>query len=140
MPAKVEFALEASVDTGGPRREFLHLLAKEVRDGDYFQAGNAGSFFVCNTSGYRVCKCIMINLVAMRLFVTFSGQPLQDSGLLCSNLHHPGWTRVPVFSCACVWLLEHRDMVASQNFCRKPPKPELEDSGQKCMLSCSHMV
>ena len=71
MPAKVEFALEASVDTGGPRREFLRLLAKEVRDGDYFQAGNAGSFFVCNTSGYRVCKCIVINLVAMRLFVTF---------------------------------------------------------------------
>ena len=41
---KVEFALEGSVDTGGPRHEFLRLLAEEIRDSDYFQDGSAGSF------------------------------------------------------------------------------------------------
>ena len=54
LHAKVDFALEGGIDTGGPRREFLRLLAMEIRVGDYFEAGSAGSFFVCNTHGYRV--------------------------------------------------------------------------------------
>ena len=51
---KVEFALEGGVDTGGPRREFFQLLALGLRDGNYFTAGSQGSFFGCNTEGYRV--------------------------------------------------------------------------------------
>ena len=47
---------EGAVDTGGPRREFFRLLAEQVRESVYFQCGkdSAGSFFACNTSGYRV--------------------------------------------------------------------------------------
>lgn len=45
---------EGAVDTGGPRREFFHLLAKELSDGMYFQAGKGGSFFNSNTVAYEV--------------------------------------------------------------------------------------
>ena len=53
---QVEFVGEGAVGTGGPRREFFRLLAEEVRESVYFQHGedSAGSFFACNTSGYRV--------------------------------------------------------------------------------------
>ena len=53
---QVQFVGEGAVDTGGPRREFFRLLAEHARESVYFQHGEEaeGSFFACNTSGYRV--------------------------------------------------------------------------------------
>lgn len=45
---------EGAIDTGGPKREFLWLLAEELSDSPYFQSGKGGSFFACNTTGYQV--------------------------------------------------------------------------------------
>ena len=59
------------MDTGGPRREFFRLLAMRVRDGRYFQAGSLGSFFLCNTEGYRVrtclAECLVVNILVFLL-------------------------------------------------------------------------
>lgn len=58
---QILFVGEGAVDTGGPQREFFRLLAEQVRESLYFQNGedSAGSFFACNTSGYRVWLCVL---------------------------------------------------------------------------------
>lgn len=51
---KVTFVGESGVDTGGPKREFLRLLAIEASDSSYYRAGPEGSFFSCNTTAFKV--------------------------------------------------------------------------------------
>ena len=128
--AKVEFALEGSVDTGGPRREFLRLLAKEIRDGDYFQAGSAGSFFVCNTSGYRVSmhqiihNCYVTVLSTFRPTITRFWDAMQQS--LSSRVDQDFPSFMGMYTPTCALESGHQS--------------DLEDSSQKCTFSCSWEV
>ena len=62
---QVTFVGEGAVDTGGPRREFLRLLAAELTSSPHFQSGSEGSFFACNTTGYKVGCYIHIHCLVM---------------------------------------------------------------------------
>ena len=57
---QISFVGQSSVDTGGPRREFLRLLASEASDSLYFRRGDEGAFFSCNTTAFKVLTCIKI--------------------------------------------------------------------------------
>ena len=49
------------MDTGGPKREFLRLLAIQLTNSPYFQSGSDGSFFSCNTTAYKVTSFLSVD-------------------------------------------------------------------------------
>ena len=52
---QVNFVREGSVDSGGPKMEFLRLLAATVQNSYYFQCGDGGKGFLNFTAvGYNV--------------------------------------------------------------------------------------
>ncbi len=142
------FVGEGAIDTGGPRREFLRLLAKQLSNGPYFQSGEDGSFFACNTTGYQVCGLIMQELCCLccmmlpfstSYFIHFVGQPLQDTGAVCSYLRCTGWLRISFFPSESVYIFMHRYMVTSCNSKCKYPDPELRDLISKVNFVCIHV-
>ena len=131
------FVGEGAVDTGGPRREFLRLLAMNLSNGPYLQSGEDGSFFACNTTGYQVCVCYWCKsynnvhsllrilfeyVIAVVLFSLFIGQPLQDNGPVCSDLGSAGWLWISFLSSKGVYVYVHWHMVTSGNSKFKYPR------------------
>ena len=138
---QVTFVGEGAVDTGGPRREFLRLLVTRVTSSPYFHSGSDGSFFACNTTGYKVSGCgflpgsefffVCVGMAWMSVlfanwFSLRTGQPLQSIGNVCSNFCCTGWSWLSTVPSCCVYVLMYRGLVTRLHSHYKHSRPCLE--------------
>ena len=59
---------ESGIDTGGPKREFLRLLASEASDSAYFRGGLEGFFFLAIQQDSRSVTFPVNSLQPLNLF------------------------------------------------------------------------
>ena len=50
---------EEGIDTGGPRREFLTLLMKHLKDQPIFDGPEGHRFLVYNANGMHRVRCVL---------------------------------------------------------------------------------
>lgn len=142
MLIQVTFVGEGAVDTGGPRREFLRLLVTRVTSSPYFHSGSDGSFFACNTTGYKVSRCgflpgseFFVNLCRYGMdvyylqigFLYLQGNHYRVLGIIiCSNFCCTGWSRLSTVPSCRVPVLMYRGLVTSLHSHYKHSRPCLE--------------
>lgn len=62
---------EEGIDTGGPRREFLTLLMKHLKDRPIFDGPEGHRFLVYNANGMRRVRCVQINHIYHMAYAFF---------------------------------------------------------------------
>lgn len=79
------FVGEGAVDNGGPRREFLRMLASEASELFFIGSDNV-KFFSMNATALQVCSIGLIMIIL--ILNVCAGQSIQVPWSIYSDEHH----------------------------------------------------